>query len=162
MSSAPLSSSPNWTAIKQLFEQVLEVPAGQRDAFLDQAAAPDEVRAEVRSLLAHHDGGQASNGFMARPAAAQVLGAPRDGERFGPWQIVAAVGAGGMGEVYEARRADGQFEGRAAIKLLKRGMDSASVLARFAHERQALARLNHPHIARLRSEEHTSELQSQR
>lgn len=73
----------------------------------------------------------------------------RAGERFGPWQIVALLGSGGMGEVYEARRVDGQFEGRAAIKLLKRGMDSAAVLQRFALERQALARLNHPHIARL-------------
>jgi tetratricopeptide (TPR) repeat protein len=54
-----------------------------------------------------------------------------------------------MGEVFEARRADGSFEGRAAVKLLKRGMDSAAVLQRFAQERHALARLSHPHIARL-------------
>ena len=54
-----------------------------------------------------------------------------------------------MGEVFEARRGDGSYEGRAAVKLLKRGMDSAAVLQRFAQERQALARLSHPHIARL-------------
>ena len=54
-----------------------------------------------------------------------------------------------MGKVFEARRADGQYDGRAAVKLLKRGMDSAAVLQRFALERQTLARLSHPHIARL-------------
>ncbi|MEY2686700.1 MAG: hypothetical protein RL375_898, partial [Pseudomonadota bacterium] len=73
----------------------------------------------------------------------------RQGERLGPWQIVGAIGHGGMGDVYEVRRADGSFEGRAAAKLLRRGLDSAAVLARFAQEQQALARLNHPHIARL-------------
>jgi hypothetical protein len=145
----PAADSPQWPQVKQLFEQVLEVAPAKRAAFLAQAAVPEAVRDEVCSLLAHHDGADSSGGFMAQPAAAQVLGAPRDGERFGPWQIVTAVGAGGMGDVFEARRADGQFEGRAAIKLLKRGMDSATVLARFAHERQALARLNHPHIGRL-------------
>ena len=71
------------------------------------------------------------------------------GQRIGDWKIVRPLGSGGMGEVFEARRADGSFEGRAAIKLLKRGMDSAAVLQRLAQERQALARLNHPHIARL-------------
>ncbi len=146
----PLSaSSSHWPQVKQLFDQVVELPPDQRAAVLARAGLDPAVQAEVLSLLAHHDGADASGGFMAQAAAAQVLGAPRTGERFGPWEVVATVGAGGMGEVYEARRADGQFEGRAAIKLLKRGMDSASVLQRFAHERQALARLNHPHIARL-------------
>lgn len=73
----------------------------------------------------------------------------RAGERLGAWEVVGLLGSGGMGEVYEARRVDDQFDGLAAIKLLKRGMDSAAVLRRFAHERRALARLNHPHIARL-------------
>jgi hypothetical protein len=59
------------------------------------------------------------------------------------------LGSGGMGEVWRARRSDGAYEGRAAVKVLKRGMDSHAVLQRFAQERQALARLNHPHIARL-------------
>ncbi|OYU45674.1 MAG: hypothetical protein CFE44_06200, partial [Burkholderiales bacterium PBB4] len=75
--------------------------------------------------------------------------AAEPGQRLGAWEIVGAIGSGGMGEVFEARRADGSYTGRAAIKLLKRGMDSAAVLQRFALERQALARLNHPHIARL-------------
>ncbi|MFO1297000.1 MAG: serine/threonine-protein kinase [Rubrivivax sp.] len=67
----------------------------------------------------------------------------------GAWRIAALLGRGGMGEVWLAERADGAYGGEAAIKVLKRGMDSASVLARFALEQQALARLQHPHIARL-------------
>ncbi|GAP35060.1 serine/threonine-protein kinase [Piscinibacter sakaiensis] len=85
----------------------------------------------------------------AGDGAASSAASDRVGERFGPWEAVRRLGAGGMGEVYAARRVDGQYEGRAAVKLIKRGMDSAAVLERFAQERQALARLNHPNIARL-------------
>ena len=62
------------------------------------------------------------------PQAATV----RPGQRLGAWEVVRAIGSGGMGDVFEARRADGHYEGRAAVKLLKRGMDSAAVLKRFA------------------------------
>ena len=98
-------------------------------------------------MLAHHDQAQS---FLSMPATGPLEDeAPRTGLRMGAWEIVRAVGVGGMGEVFEAKRADGSFEGRAAVKLLKRGMDSAAVLRRFSQERQALARLSHPHIARL-------------
>ena len=117
-------------------------------------------------MLAHHDAlNSESSGtpngaltaaldFMAASAMQPLADddAPataRTGQRIGEWKIVRPLGSGGMGEVFEARRADGSFEGRAANKLLKRGMDSAAVLQRLAQERQALARLNHPHIARL-------------
>ena len=70
-------------------------------------------------------------------------------ERIGPWRVLSELGRGGMGIVLLAERADGQFEQRAAIKLVKRGMDSDAVQARFLRERQILARLEHPHIARL-------------
>ncbi|MBK6851712.1 MAG: serine/threonine protein kinase [Burkholderiales bacterium] len=86
---------------------------------------------------------------LLAPASRHAASPDRQGERLGPWQIVGAIGHGGMGDVYEVRRADGSFEGRAAAKLLRRGLDSTAVLARFAQEQQALARLNHPHIARL-------------
>jgi eukaryotic-like serine/threonine-protein kinase len=65
------------------------------------------------------------------------------------WRIVQHLGDGGMGQVWLAEWADGAWRGEAAIKVLKRGMDSAAVLARFALERQALASLQHPHIAQL-------------
>ena len=84
-------------------------------------------------------GGRVGDFERARPVL-QVLGRPTH---------VGPLGAGGMAEVMRARRADGAWEGEAAVKVLKRGMDSATVLARFALEQRALARLNHPHIAHL-------------
>ncbi|TDP72618.1 serine/threonine-protein kinase [Roseateles toxinivorans] len=149
----PQHSSPaDWSAVKTLFEQALALPAAERGAFVANAQADAAVCAEVLSLLAHHGAstGTGEAAFLASPAARLMSeGAARTGQRLGAWEIVRPLGAGGMGEVFEARRADGQYEGRAAIKLLKRGMDSAAVLQRFALERQALARLQHPHIAGL-------------
>jgi hypothetical protein len=142
---------PDWPALKRVFDATVELPAAERDAAIAAAGLDAASLAELRSLLAHHDDATGGRRFMAESAAAQLAPTPatRSGQRLGDWEIVRPIGAGGMGEVFEARRADGQFEGRAAIKLLKRGMDSAAVLQRFAQERQALARLSHPHIARL-------------
>ena len=174
-----MSTGARWAEIKALFDACIEQPPAEREALIKAAALTPEALVELRSLLVHHDAsdddGKAgdSAGFMASPASAGWLtpggvgpgspegrsgirsrsgsndGAVRPGQRLGAWEIVRAVGEGGMGEVFEARRADGQYDGRAAVKLLKRGMDSAAVLRRFAQERQALARLSHPHIARL-------------
>jgi hypothetical protein len=153
------SGRNDWQRIKALFESLLELPPAAREAKLVAAAAgPEalgpEALAEVRSLLAHHDAAATGGGgFMAADASSALAETPAPavlpGQRLGAWEVVRAIGAGGMGEVFEARRADGSYEGRAAVKLLKRGMDSAAVLQRFAQERQALARLSHPHIARL-------------
>ncbi len=152
------NTNESWSRVKALFEAVADLPLAEREARIDSADVSDVTRREVRSLLSHHPDAEAAiRGFLTQPAAAQVLNSPnpisltpaRQGQRFGAWQIVGPVGSGGMGDVFEARRADGNFEGRAAVKLLKRGMDSAAVLKRFASERQALARLSHPHIARL-------------
>ncbi|MBL8287722.1 MAG: serine/threonine protein kinase [Rubrivivax sp.] len=111
----------------------------------------------MRSLLEHHEAGAGlSVGALATPAG--LAPAPpgddtvvesRQGQRLGPWRITSLLGRGGMGDVWLAERADHAFEGQAAIKVLRRGMDSDSVLARFALEQRSLARLAHPHIARL-------------
>lgn len=152
MSTRHLSTSSNWAVVKGLYEQAVELPASEREALLARADVAEAVRDEVRSLLNYNPdqtGGSHAT-FMAQPAAADVLAeSSRVGEQLGAWKIVQVIGSGGMGEVFEAHRADGSFEGRAAIKLLKRGMDSAAVLQHFAQERQALARMNHPHIAAL-------------
>ncbi|MCG3132722.1 MAG: Serine/threonine-protein kinase PknD [Phycisphaerae bacterium] len=71
------------------------------------------------------------------------------GERIGPYELLERIGAGGMGAVWKARRVDGQFAQTVAIKLIKRGMDSEEILRRFRLEREILARLEHPGIARL-------------
>ena len=144
----PLST--HWPAIKALFEAVAELPAAERAPLIAAAALEADAHAELLSLLEHHDQASGSTAFMVEPATAALAGsAARTGQRLGAWEVVRAIGSGGMGDVFEARRADGQYEGRAAVKLLKRGMDSTAVLQRFAQERQALARLTHPHIARL-------------
>ncbi len=139
-----------WAEMKAVFAATVELPPGARQALIVAAQLPPDLLAELHSLLAHHDDATGGAGFMAQPAGVALdESAARIGQRLGDWEIVRAIGAGGMGEVFEVRRADGQYDGRAAVKLLKRGMDSAAVLARFAQERQALARLSHPHIARL-------------
>jgi eukaryotic-like serine/threonine-protein kinase len=153
----PAKPPSDWLAVRDLFEAALALPAEARPAFIAAASVPESVKTDVISLLAHHPDATGHNAFLSAPAALQILPndaaeiahTSREGQRYGAWQIVRAVGTGGMGDVFEARRADGSFEGRAAIKLLKRGMDSTAVLRRFAQERQALARLSHPHIARL-------------
>ncbi len=145
---------PRWSQIRALFEALIDSPAERREALIAHAGLDETALAEVRSLLQHHD--QHATGFLGTPAepAAATTASPAAqaamvGQRLGAWQVLRPIGQGGMGEVFEVRRADGSFEGRAAVKLLKRGMDSAAVLQRFALERQSLARLNHPHIARL-------------
>jgi tRNA A-37 threonylcarbamoyl transferase component Bud32 len=136
-----------WSEVRAAFAACAELPAEQRADALAERALPAHEQAEVMSLLAHHDAGTS---VLDTPAAHRFAGpAARVGERLGAWQIVQPIGSGGMGDVYEVRRADGRFEQRAAAKLLKRGMDSQAVLRRFALERQALAQLAHPHIARL-------------
>lgn len=146
MSAAPPSADAarRWAAVAELFERVLTLPDAERKRQLSEASVDPAVAAEVRSLLAH--AAQHDDAFLAAPAAppSALLG-----ERLGAWRVCARLGAGGMGEVWVAERIDGAYEGRAAIKVLKRGMDSDAVLARFAREQQLLARLSHPNIARL-------------
>jgi hypothetical protein len=138
------SRPPDWRAVRALFDDVADLDPAARETRLGDRALDPALVAEVRSLLAH--GGDTS--FLAAPAAA-AAGPGREGERLGAWRIVSLLGSGGMGDVWCAERADGAYDGEAAVKVLKRGMDTEAVLERFAHEQQALARLSHPHIARL-------------
>ncbi len=71
------------------------------------------------------------------------------GKRVGIYRLQKKIGKGGMGAVYSASRVDGEFHQKVAVKLIKRGMDTDFVLNRFRHERQILASLEHPFIARL-------------
>lgn len=150
-------SSPSdldWVLVRALFDAALALPPEQREAHVRASGTAPAVQAEVLSLLAHSTGGGSYDpDFLAEPASgpsmAATAAAGQAGQRLGAWTLVAPLGSGGMGEVWRARRADGAYEGEAAVKLLKRGMDSAAVLQRFAQERQALARLDHAHIARL-------------
>jgi len=156
MTMAPQDMTPNWTLVRRLFDQALELAPPDRHAFVAAQALDEASRAELRSLLSHHnDDTDAEPLLQNTPAITSPEGpqdsASRTGEQFGPWLIVGPLGNGGMGEVFEAHRADGSYEGRAAIKVLKRGAgdSSSAVLQRFMQERQALARLEHPNIARM-------------
>ena len=146
-------NSGRWQRTKELLDQVLQLEASHRANFLDHACADDsELRREVESLLASHE--QAGTAFLAEPAAdlsarPQPRPQPLQGRRIGVYQVVEEIGRGGMGEVYRAVRADGQYTKEVAIKLVRGGLDSRSVQERFLNERQILASLDHPNIARL-------------
>lgn len=142
-----------WRQVRKVFDQAVALPLGARDAYLDSECASDpELRKEVDSLLASFN--EAGTGFLSTPVVdwRKAMPAPLSkqvGRRIGAYDILEEIGEGGMGEVYRAARADGQFEKQVAIKLVRGGYDSAAVLDRFRHERQILASLDHPNIARL-------------
>ena len=145
-----------WTRIQTLFDAALERDPDERDAFLQTACADDpDLLAEVRSLLAadaeaHPMLDSLALDAIALPADLLPAGIlPAEGERVGPYRIVEPLGRGGMGAVFLAERADGQFEQRVALKLIRGGAASTQIVRRFQSERQILARLHHPHIARL-------------
>jgi len=154
---SPLSpKAAHWAQVRELFAQARERGPADGQAWLRAQAVAPAVLTEVLSLLAHVPGGsadQTTDPLLSGPGMPGADGSepasPHIGARLGGWQVTRRLGSGGMGEVFEARRADGSYEGRAAVKLLKRGMDSTAVLQRFALERQSLARLSHPNIAGL-------------
>ena len=136
-------NAETWSKVKELLDACLDLEPAQWAAYLDKACGADaELRHEVESLLASHE--QAGD-FIAHP----VLRESFVGIRLGHWKIVADIGEGGMSRVCLAERDDGQFQQRAAVKILKRGMDTDLILRHFQMERQILAGMRHPNIARL-------------
>ncbi len=153
-----MMTKDRWRLVEHTLGGALELAPERRSAFLDTACAGDEaLRAEVESLLAAEDAaGAAADRALhdaVAGAAAHLLnpGAPVDlqeGDRIGPYRIVRELGRGGMGTVYLAER-DDQFNKHVAIKLVSRGMDTSDLVGRFREERQILAHLDHPYVARL-------------
>jgi serine/threonine protein kinase/Tfp pilus assembly protein PilF len=149
MASSPQSN--RWLRIEYLFYAALELEEG-RTAFLDEACGGDaELRKEVESLL--HSSGQ-TMGFLQQPVlqAAQQVTAEESlsGKRIGAYQLLRVIGEGGMGKVYLASRADELYQKEVAIKTVQGGLGhSRAMLLRFRSERQILANLDHPNIARL-------------
>lgn len=162
--------------VEALFERALEVPTNRRAAWLDEETAGDEaLRAEVEALLTAH---ARPEGALERPLGARIFaslagadpgaagaettrtgdatggeedGAPVDpgARRIGPYRPLRELGRGGMGTVYLAERADGQFRRRVAIKVIRSGPYTLDLHRRFLAERQILAALDHPNIGRL-------------
>jgi non-specific serine/threonine protein kinase/serine/threonine-protein kinase len=142
-----------WQYVKEVLDDALRLNSAQRSSYLDKIFATDpDLRPEVESLLRSHM--LAESSFLRDPALAVLpdLAPPpatRIGRRVGAYDILEEIGHGGMGEVYRAVRVDGEFDHQVAVKLVRGGFDSKFILERFRHERQILAGLDHPNIARL-------------
>jgi eukaryotic-like serine/threonine-protein kinase len=151
-----------WQRVKEIFSAALDKDAADRAAWLDEACAGDEpLRAEVDSLLASHE---TTDDFIESPAAHRALGIAAEieaptwiGRRVGDYRLVEEVGRGGMSEVYKGIRDDDEYHKEVAVKVLRRGYDTKSLLKRFKVETQILATLDHPNIARLLDAGSTSE-----
>ena len=141
-------SPEKYAAIKRLFTAVAELPPGQQGAALAGLTDDPEVISEVLAL--HAVTADATHAWQ--PIAAALGAAATEpiapGDTLGVWRIAAEIGRGGMAHVFLAERSDGHFEQRAALKVLQ-GMPSPQALTLFTRERQLLAHLSHPNIARL-------------
>jgi tetratricopeptide (TPR) repeat protein/tRNA A-37 threonylcarbamoyl transferase component Bud32 len=139
-----------WQRLEKLFAQATELPAEARAAFCERACGDDPaLHAELLSLLAAHEADHSVLDLPVRTTAGAGVAAPvlPPGTRIGAWRLGALIGRGGAGEVYHVQRADGAFVQAAALKRLHR--DAAPDIERFHVERQVLASLEHPGIARL-------------
>jgi eukaryotic-like serine/threonine-protein kinase len=149
-----------WARVEQLCQEALERDEQQQTAFLDSACgANQELRREVESLLAHR---QRAKTFLEAPAVQMAAKAFTEGSASATadasrligrvvshYRIVEKVASGGMGDVYRAVRADGTYDKQVAVKIIQGSRSTDFFLARFQNERQILADLEHPNIARL-------------
>lgn len=144
-----------WREISDALDQALLLASLDRPAFLRKLGVSDpDLQREVESLLTSH--AQADSAFLQTPLQdVQLpfeLPAHTDSllaKRLGFYEIFESIGEGGMGEVYRAFRADDQYHKQVAVKIVRHGHDSRFVINRFRNERQILASLEHPNIARL-------------
>lgn len=140
-------TNPQHRSLSQIVSEAETLPPGERLRFIREACADDNISyaAAVDQLQSRQQWFDAPYGIASDDAT------PPDpaGELIGPYRIVRSLGQGGMGEVFLAERADAQFEQLVAIKLVRRGLLSRHVQGRLRQERQILASLDHPNIARL-------------
>ncbi|HET6177770.1 MAG TPA: serine/threonine-protein kinase [Candidatus Sulfotelmatobacter sp.] len=142
-----METPEQWLKIKGIVGEALEHSQADRTAFLDQACSGDrELRAEVESLLAAHaDAG----GLSASPwAAATVADAAGETKTIGPYRLIHRLGVGGMGQVWLAEQTE-PVRRRVALKLIRAGMYDSALVQRFQSERQSLAIMEHPAIAKV-------------
>src|SRR6266568_3369611 len=136
-----------------IFAEALDLPLSERAAHLDRACAGDEnLRQRVEGLLLTHD---QAGGFLERPPVEMAIGSrvgasagEKPGDRIGRYKLLQQIGEGGCGVVYMAEQ-EAPVRRRVALKIIRPGMDTKSVIARFEAERQALALMNHPNIAKV-------------
>ncbi|MCA9132066.1 MAG: TAXI family TRAP transporter solute-binding subunit [Planctomycetales bacterium] len=138
-----------WQQLRALYNAALEMPEAERKAWLQGACPDPEVREELLSLLdaGPVDATVLDDSEIAAPNLSQ--GGDLIDQRLGEFRVLQEIGSGGMGAVYLAERADGEFDQQVAIKVVKRGLASEQGLRRFLRERQILGRLNHRHICKI-------------
>ncbi|MGB1557328.1 MAG: protein kinase domain-containing protein, partial [Oceanococcaceae bacterium] len=141
----------DWQRLEELFNGALDLPEQEWEAYLRQQTTEEALREEVLALL-RQDASSQSTGIAAAVAASAVEAVSsgwRQGDLLGPYRILEHLADGGMGSVFVAERADGQYQQKVAIKSLKGRFASAALRERFLAERQILAGLDHPNIARM-------------
>jgi serine/threonine protein kinase/tetratricopeptide (TPR) repeat protein len=137
-----------WQALSPYLDEALEIPRRDRHSWLSSVRSRDAaLGADLERLLGHLDAAE-TEGFLEQDA-------PLAGQTAGAYRLVSLIGQGGMGDVYLAERSDGEIEQRVAIKLIRAGVDRADWRTRFQRERQLLANLDHPSIARVLDAGHT-------
>lgn len=148
-------AEPRWQRVSALLDELFELDPAAREARLKALADEDvELAGELERLLAADArSGVLDQGVLAGSATlgaglSEALRPAASGTRLGHYRLVERVGSGGMGEVWRAQRED-DFEQQVAVKLIRPLVDSLALRERFARERQILARLDHPNIARL-------------
>lgn len=149
----PSPDPDRFAQTRSIMEQALSLEGEQRRSYLARACGEDlSLRSEVESLLSSFE----ERDFLSTLPFRLVERVVREGEpidligrRVGDYEIDGHVASGGMSDIYSARRSDGRFDLQVALKILKRGLDTEELLRRFHVEQHALARLNHPAIARL-------------
>ncbi|MEO8010261.1 MAG: serine/threonine-protein kinase, partial [Dokdonella sp.] len=149
----------SWARARAVFDQLVDLPESEWNAQLDVLGIVESsLRGEILSLLRADRADQIMTGVDAQAPqmVAQLADAERDaqqarlvGQTVGAFRLINEIGRGGMGTVWLAQRVDGEFEQQVAIKLIRAGWDASEVDARFRAERQILAGLTHPNIARL-------------
>ena len=159
-----------WKQIEDIFQDALDLSGEERKKFIAEKSGDDgELRAEVEKLIARFETeeeflespvwtdsavfGDTLKSRVASSLEREMFADPSEkslkGKKIGVYVLTAQIGKGGMGTVYAAQRADGEFSQKAAVKFIKRGIDTDFTVRRFRNERQILANLNHPNIARL-------------
>jgi eukaryotic-like serine/threonine-protein kinase len=150
--------SQRWQKLEEIFQTALDLSDADRSQFISRACSTDpDLRREVETLLTQYED---AGDLLDQPFCDEIgiedlvslmtsKADPMIGQRVGAYRIEREIGSGGMGVVYVAERADDAFRRRVAIKVIRRGMDTDFILRRFRYERQILAALDHPNIARL-------------
>src|ERR1051326_2725970 len=134
--------------VATLFGELSGVPPYERERYYAAHSISEDVRREVESLIAFDSGAPLEN--IVHKAVGLAFQEPVSGGDYcGPFQLLRLIGRGGMGVVYLAERVDGEVRQRVAVKLLRAALDSSGGRQRFLQERQILAHLAHPNIARL-------------